>query len=1074
MRLRVISLLVFLLWTVVVNGNNVVVYNGPRLSLNSGKDSVEIAFDLSWDNSWRDEFNWDAAWIFVKFKKENTITAWQHVYLGKTHVLASGLDYNYATTGGKVTGIFVYRNAPGSGHLRDKEIRLKAPLNTFTGVSAADIENNKVYVSVSAIETVLISYGAYYVGDPISHSAFREIWIQPEWDIIGTNSNYKYTASSSLAGYAGPAILANRFNFSANHAAYSWWSGGGSRNEWWMVDFGEGKTIRCFGVSGNVSYPTARPAGVWYLEGSNTNIAGDWHELWSGGPQYWNCSTTSYPVQMPINIDESKVASYRYYRIRMEGSAYPGNPYYSLQNIAMSEQFINPVPILIDGEGTRTLNKIAVPANYPKGYNVFYAMKYEVSQEQYVYFLNMLDYNQQKLRIGNNLDELKRGDYIFGDKGHPNARNGIAVFSKESGKPALFGNNLNPDEPFFAKDDGQNIACNFMTPDDMLAYCDWSGLRPMSELEFEKACRRPYPQLPLAGEYAWNKLTISRLNTLNDLVFANMESEQPRDIDCNVNAGNNIGPVRCGSFGSGSSTQLQAGSSFWGVMEMSGNLGELCYNIVGGIGFNASSSNLSHGDGVLNANGTSNVAASYWPAAALGAFAVRGGSYVSPDSCLQVSDRSVLSAPASRDSTVGFRGIRSMDNAGVLAGKLKCENGQLKDTLCPGNSAKIFSEEPATATGLDISYTWYMKMGTDDFRIVQGENGVEFNSAALVSTETAGTTYQFKRKATCLLGEIETSPVTIIVPNTSVRLNSDSVFVGACDVFALVTATPVMTPLNPPAQITWSYQGNEVATGTQYVPARKDFNGISGIQSVLCKTEIMGCTAEVLQLKVNIQNILEVAPAAVTMGNCGTVVVIDPRDQKRYCTVKIANSAGNNPQCWFAKNMDVGTRVTGDASNVQSLPGIQKNCYSNLNINCDRFGGLYRWEEALYGEKTDGPNMSGSYIQGICPDGWHIPSDAEWNLLETNMGGRAVAATGLKCAAPHADGTNASGFNGLFAGSRVGTAYADFNGVQYIWSSTANGTTRAMNRALWRGYAPTYVGYSDLISYGNSVRCILN
>ncbi|WP_251624165.1 SUMF1/EgtB/PvdO family nonheme iron enzyme, partial [Odoribacter lunatus] len=327
------------------------------------------------------------------------------------------------------------------------------------------------------------------------------------------------------------------------------------------------------------------------------------------------------------------------------GSYYLGDNY-SAYGFALSGKS----PCLIDSEDAVTLNtvnptstSVTLPAAFPKGYAGFYIMKYETSQEQYMEFLNSLTLTQQKAHVANNdFTNMQRGDYVFGSTSAPTRRNGI-VFIEQKGEdgPAVFGNNLNPANDLFSQDDGQTIACGILSPYDMLAYCDWSGLRPMSELEYEKACRRPYPQMPEEGEYAWN--SNSSLNPLtgeSDLLYPGDEREQSVNKNHNINSGNNdIGPVRCGLFATSSTNQTQAGATYWGVMEMSGNLAEMCYIATSsGKGFVATNLSYSHGDGELNADGSTDISTSYWPTATA-AFGTRGGSYYNPDSLACTSYR---------------------------------------------------------------------------------------------------------------------------------------------------------------------------------------------------------------------------------------------------------------------------------------------------------------------------------------------------------------------------------------------------------------------------------------------------
>ena len=80
------------------------------------------------------------------------------------------------------------------------------------------------------------------------------------------------------------------------------------------------------------------------------------------------------------------------------------------------------------------------------------------------------------------------------------------------------------------------------------------------------------------------------------------------------------------------------------------------------------------------------------------------------------------------------------------------------------------------------------------------------------------------------------------------------------------------------------------------------------------------------------------------------------------------------PQCWMAENLNVGSRIDGvnDQTNNSTL---EKYCYDDLESNCDIYGGLYQWNEMMQYTTTPG-------VQGICPPGWHLPTDGEWKVLE--------------------------------------------------------------------------------------------
>jgi uncharacterized protein (TIGR02145 family) len=79
-------------------------------------------------------------------------------------------------------------------------------------------------------------------------------------------------------------------------------------------------------------------------------------------------------------------------------------------------------------------------------------------------------------------------------------------------------------------------------------------------------------------------------------------------------------------------------------------------------------------------------------------------------------------------------------------------------------------------------------------------------------------------------------------------------------------------------------------------------------------------------------------------------------------------------QCWFKENLNVGTMIVG-GHQMASGPLIEKYCYNNKQDSCTKYGGLYQWDEMMQYSTQDG-------AQGICPSGWHLPTDEEWKVLE--------------------------------------------------------------------------------------------
>jgi formylglycine-generating enzyme required for sulfatase activity len=245
-------------------------------------------------------------------------------------------------------------------------------------------------------------------------------------------------------------------------------------------------------------------------------------------------------------------------------------------------------------------------ASWPNGYGAFYCMKYEVSQQQYVDFLNTLIQTQATARKANESDERY-------------AITGTAVGSYATTNP--------------------NVACNFLSWADCAAYADWSGLRPMTELEFEKACRGPLAAV--TGEYAWGTATVaSSAYTLSNAGASNegiATNYSPTAGNAIYNNTYDEGPVRVGIFAANGSNsgRVTAGASYWGIMELSGNLYERPVTIANATGRAFTGT---HGDGVLASNGDANAAT--WPGPNGVGVGFRGGSFYDNDDDTRVSHRS--------------------------------------------------------------------------------------------------------------------------------------------------------------------------------------------------------------------------------------------------------------------------------------------------------------------------------------------------------------------------------------------------------------------------------------------------
>jgi uncharacterized protein (TIGR02145 family) len=162
---------------------------------------------------------------------------------------------------------------------------------------------------------------------------------------------------------------------------------------------------------------------------------------------------------------------------------------------------------------------------------------------------------------------------------------------------------------------------------------------------------------------------------------------------------------------------------------------------------------------------------------------------------------------------------------------------------------------------------------------------------------------------------------------------------------------------------------------------------------------------------------------------------------------QVYNTVLIGAQCWLKENLNVGTMIPGTQEMVDN-DTIEKYCYNDEEDSCDVYGGLYQWDEMMQYVTTEG-------TQGICPTGWHLPTDAEWCTLEQEVdttitcsstgwrgvdgGGKLKEAGTTHWISPNTGATNSSGFTGLPGGERSpdGT-FGSIAGYAKFWSSSEN------------------------------------
>jgi formylglycine-generating enzyme required for sulfatase activity len=292
-------------------------------------------------------------------------------------------------------------------------------------------------------------------------------------------------------------------------------------------------------------------------------------------------------------------------------------------------------------------------ASWPNGYDAFYCMKYEISQGHYRDFLNTLTYAQQVNRTGTSPSSGARTGALVSNN---STRSGIDIQSSgvdTTYVPAIYGCNMDGDGNFNESNDGEWVACHFIIWADVCAYLDWAGLRPMTELEYEKACRGD--QAPVANEYAWGSTSITGATGISN-GGANNETFSNAGANCAI-ASATTGPLRVGAFAGGATTRAQAGATYYGIMEMSGSLWERVVSIGHGTGRAFTGT---HGNGALSSAGNAN--ATSWPGTSAIGSGLRGSNWGNQTSWACVSDRTyavTITTTTVRYNRDGGRGVRT-------------------------------------------------------------------------------------------------------------------------------------------------------------------------------------------------------------------------------------------------------------------------------------------------------------------------------------------------------------------------------------------------------------------------------
>ena len=1046
---------VFVSQFAVVEANNVRIRGDVRVlskDVSNPGNVADISFAVEWDNSWRDKFNYDGVYIFLKYKLNEKDEQWHHLYLmNEGHKLSDGfaLDLKNSTDSlNRNEGFFIYRdkiNREAGTSLVNINAKWLITSNPNKPLRRSDFIDGKVLMVAMGIEMVYVPRAAFRLGDTYAANRFSNNYfpMSEKHDVI--NSQCIISSSSPLLPeYPDPKLAVNRVNDlsdvksrKSGFPTNSWY---GDKNDiqYWAVEFPKDLSVKYLAIE---SVPGYVP-DVWKFEGQANTDVDNWEELHKGTAADWETSLERiYPTTNAFRVNKSN-KNYRAYRIRVEqkdmSGGVAGNPPL-LKSVSMTTTDLSKIvdhSVLINtfptdlggrrglsakdgGEWSDTLN-----VDYPNGYEAFWTMKYEISQEQYVTFLNKLTANQQRSRTHPQIELFKEGAYVFGsNRNMPSCRNGICLQKvSRNNEPMIFG--------VIGADVGPTLACNYLSSGDMLAYADWCGLRPLSEMEYEKMCRAYYPTKSVRGEYPWNTLSYQKLTNLNDA--RGTRTEAPINGAENVNIERAVeGPIRVGAFATNAENRAQTGVSFWGVMDWAGNLAEICYNgNMEGRKFKGIQPSQ-HGNGKIRNNGEADVSVFYWPQDK-DAFALKGGSWADTDaSVIMISDRSrnifYPMALDRRDSTVSFRlGHTAKQQTFpmylTLQNGSSTETGVVADTTCHSDSYYIRGSMPEELKEESYIVAWYASENlgeTWDMIESEGDQDLVLTKLWNINTDTnVIQEYWFRKEIYGLQGDAVSEKVIVRVLNTSTYLNSVH---DTLDIYN--HSQGIKVDVTHDAEMQWIVNGSQ--QNMEYVIQEKErelvappYNSLKGVdtwyllRTVFQERCVSLDTIYTHRLPTPVENRSDLV-------NCGDIM-IDMRDRKRYPTVKVGS------QCWMTENLNFYV--------------LNSRCYDDIVANCDNYGRLYNWKEAV----GDWNNES---QKGICPDGWHIPNNNEWIAL-----GQALGASGQGLRSQLNDwkfqneetlATNQSRFSALPGGgyffsytpSQGRTGYYDLRDKGWWWSS---------------------------------------
>jgi len=617
------------------SANNIRVSN-VSLTKNAGSSSATVQFDVAWENSWRvtsGPSNWDAAWVFIKYHTGDL--NWKSATLDPDdadHVVPAAATLDVGLNATRGLGAFIYRAAPGAGNVNYNAVKLKWNYGDDAVSDAA-----LVTLDVHAIEMVYVPQGSFQVGDGVART--------------GTSEIASLVAGGGAAGTAPPFTIASAAAMTVGTTAGSLSHTGQVAGTYRAIPatFPNG-----FGAYYLMKYEASQHQWAAFLNTTSLLPAIGYSYIETlqpivpavvpprdqvNGRQVFFSADLPAPALLPVPVPPNAAP------------AIPTRPI--VQAKFPDRAFVSYPGVPLTANMNTTANSLNVTVVAP--------------------------FTTASLLVGQFLSS------------NPNIPRGAFVASITNATTFVLGGVTAATITAGAGVPTSITPTALSRPEDVtLAYLDWSGLRPMTEFEYEKAARGPVA--PLAGEYAWGTADVALLSYGNPgagyghLAEDGLPAEAPA-ANYNYNGGNAytratilqlpaggplFGPCRVGMFARENYTttfpndptpvpsfapaRIQSGAGYYGFMDLTGNAAEL----VARWNFPLASSTApnfvaEHGDGALGANGLQNVTG--WNATTppiVTFYGLRGGSFA--EAAVPVSQRAALVAAS---GAVGIRGART-------------------------------------------------------------------------------------------------------------------------------------------------------------------------------------------------------------------------------------------------------------------------------------------------------------------------------------------------------------------------------------------------------------------------------